>query len=188
MTSNALKSAILLDAMAVIVSDFDKEGDARKTEMRVFTVEYVIHAVDNCHTAGGGEIRVLNDATHIEKFHGASPSFVDALKRLRGEGDEQTWTKDACTSIDRDGDEFITVFASRKSGDALPGLDHGTYAVLGGTGKFKGFSAIGAYTWAITQSSGAELAATFTMEVMHKERRREADFAVSERAYSPIAA
>lgn len=176
MTSNTLKSAILLDAMAAIVPDFDTEGNARKNANKTFTIHYAYHPQGQCEVPGGGEIRVLEAARHLEKYRGESLSFIGALKDMPltagSEGGGMIWTKDACTSVDRDGDELITVFGSRNADHFEFGLDCGTYAVLGGTGKFKGFSATGAYACAMVQAPAGELAATFAMEVMHKECRR----------------
>ena len=188
MTSNLLKAAILLDAMAAIVPDFDIEGDAPKTVTKTFTVNCVYRPPGCCEARGTGEIRVFDDARHLEKYRGNSPSFVDALRDWRAEDGRQTWPEDACTSVDDDGDELITVFGSRNLRDVPPGSDRGTYAVMGGTGKFKGFSAFGDYVCTMTQSSGAGFAATYAMEVMRKDRRRDADGVASGPAYSPIAA
>ena len=188
MTSNLLKSAILLDAMAVIVPDFDAEGHAPKTVTETFTVSCVYRPPGCCEARGSGEIWVFDDARHLEKYRGKSPSFVEALNDWRREDGRQAWSEDACTPVDRDGDELITVFGSSNLGDVPPSLDRGTYAVLGGTGKFKGFSAFGAYACTATQSPGAGFAATYAMEVMRKDRRREADCVASGPAYSPIAA
>ena len=176
MTSNALKSAILLDAMAAIVPDFDTEGDAPANTKKTFTIHYVYHPLGYREVPGSGEIRVLEAGRHLEKYRGESPSFVGALKEMHRtagmEPSELAWSKNACASVDRDGDELITIFGSRNLDPVQPGLDCGTYAVLGGTGKFKGFSATGAYSCAMAPAPAGELAATFAMEVMHKECRR----------------
>ena len=175
MTSNTLKSAILLDAMAAIVPDFDTAGDTPHTANKTFAIHYAYQPGHDGEPLGTGEITVLESAGHLQTYRGESPSFIGALKDMRHAAGTDTgevpWMKVACTSVDRDGDELITVFGPRTHDYVQQGLDCGTYVVLGGTGKFKRFSATGAYACATAQAPAGELAATFAMEVIHKEWR-----------------
>ena len=114
MTSNALKSAILLDAMAAIVPDFDAEGDDLARARKTFTIRFVYHFFAYREAQGGGEMRVLEAGKDLDTYRGASPSFVGALDDMRrtaaASTGERSWTQNTCASIDKDGDELITVF------------------------------------------------------------------------------
>ena len=176
MTSNLLKSAILLDAMAAIVPGFGAVSDVPGTAKKNFTIHYHYLPIGHSDVQGAGEIRVVESEGHLETYRGQSPAFIGALNGTRQAADRCTtelpWMKDAWTSVDSDGDELITLFGSSHADNVRPGLDCGTYVVLGGTGKFKRFSATGAYACATAQAAAGEVVATFAMELMHKGRHQ----------------
>lgn len=188
MTRNALKFAILLDAMTAIMPNFETDVGGQGSRASTFKVEFISRSCGRGEGAASGEIRVFDDAANAEKFTVAATSLLAAREALQGEGGDLTRPDSACTATDLDGDELIAVFSSRDPSAAAQGFDRGTYAVLGGTGKFKGLAATGAYACSADLTSRAAFSAMFSLEVMRKPCSRGTQSSVSEASYSPMAA
>jgi hypothetical protein len=103
MTSNALKSAILLDAMAAIVPDFDNASDTPQTTKKTFAIHYAYQPGHHDEPLGTGEITVLESAGQLETYRGESPTFIGALDDMRHGADTDTgevpWMKDAILTM-----------------------------------------------------------------------------------------
>lgn len=122
---------------------------------------------------GVGKITVLEAAGKFGNFKGDSVSFKGDLKAkchmVSIEANGKTWTEGACASADADGDLLFATFDLRNLDKSQPKMDCGSYVTTGGTGKFKGLSATGAYTCALVETPKGAPAGSFAMDVSHNE-------------------
>ena len=173
MTRNSFKTAIALGALAVFAPNVATAGDTPKKGSRTFTIHYVYRPVGYSEVPGVGKITVLEASGQLENIKGESPPFKDAIKNkcqmVSIEAGGKTWTDGACVAADGDGDLVLATFDSRNLDKSQPKMDCGSYVDTGGTGKFKGFSATGAYTCAMAEAPKGEPAGSFAMDISHVE-------------------
>ena len=176
MTSNFIKTAIAVCALATTASYFASAADAPKKGNRTFTIHYVYHPVGYSEVPGVGKITTLEASGQIENIKGESPPFKDNMKfkcqMVSIEAGGKGWTEGACVTTDGDGDMAFATFDSRTprgADKALEKMDCGSYADTGGTGKFKGFTATGAYSCVMAEAPKGEPAGSFAMDISHVE-------------------
>lgn len=176
MTRNSIKTAIAFCTLALFAPNVTAAADAPKKGSRTFTIHYVYHPVGYSEVPGVGKITTLEASGQIENIKGESPPFKDAIKNkcqmISIEAAGKTWTEGACVAADGDGDLVFATFDSRspRGPDAsLAKMDCGSYVDTGGTGKFKGFAATGAYSCVLAEASKGEPAGSFAMDISHVE-------------------
>lgn len=176
MTSSIFKSAILAVTAAALASGFALAADTPKKGSKTFTIHYVYHPVGYSEVPNVGKITMLEASGQVADIKGESVTFKDALKSkcqmVSIESAGKAWTEGGCVVSDGDGDLFFSTFDSRAprgADKALEKMDCGVYATSGGTGKFKGFSATGAYSCAMAEAPKGEPAGSFAMNVSHIE-------------------
>ena len=119
MTSNFIKTAIAVCALATTASYFASAADAPKKGNRTFTIHYVYHPVGYSEVPGVGKITTLEAAGQIENIKGESPPFKDNMK-----------VKCQMVSIEAGGKGVSTgLHAARLSGGS-PGVLQGTYTYI----------------------------------------------------------
>ena len=176
MNSNSIKSAIALCALAVFAPNAAPAADAPKKGNKTFTIHYVYHPVGYSEVPGVGKITTLESVGQIENIKGETPPFKDTMKTkcqmVSIEASGKAWTEGACTTTDGDGDLFFATFDSRTprgADKALEKMDCGSYVTTGGTGKFKGVAATGAYSCTMAEAPKGEPAGSFAMDIAHVE-------------------
>ena len=173
MTRNLLRTTVVICIAAFATPDGANSGDAPKKGMKTFDIHYVYHPVAYSEVPGVGKITVMESAGEFETYKGESVKFAGALKNkcqmVSIESGGKAWTEGACVSTDADGDHFFATFDSRNLDASQPKLNCGSYVVTGGTGKFKGMSATGAYACAMAEAPKGEPAGSFAMDVAHIE-------------------
>ena len=186
MTRNSFKMAIALGALAVFAPNVATAGDAPKKGSKTFTIHYVYHPIGYSEVPGVGKITTLESSGQAADMKGESVAFTGALKSkcqmVSIESAGKAWTEGGCVVTDGDGDLFFATFDSRTprgADKALDKMDCGSYVDTGGTGKFKGFSATGAYSCAMADAPKGEPAGSFAMDISHVENWQMTDVAAA---------
>lgn len=176
MTSKVLKAAIVLGATAAFAAGVASAGDASKKGSGSFVIHYIYHPIGYSEVPGVGKITALEASGKWVEHKGDHVAYKGQLSTkchmVSIETSGKTWTEGACTTADGDGDLLFATFNSRspRGADAsLAKMDCGAYVTTGGTGKFKGFSATGAYSCAMAEAPKGGPAGSFAMVVSHVE-------------------
>ena len=173
MTSNLLKAAFFLGAVAAFAPVAAVSGEAPKKGNKTFDIQYVYRPVGYSEVPGVGKITVLESIGKAANLKGDSVPFKDGFtskcQMVSIEAGGKTWTEGACVVNDGDGDLIFSTFDSRNLDTLQPKLNCGSYVSTGGTGKFKGFSAAGAYSCAMAEAPKDAPAGGFAMVVAHNE-------------------
>ena len=176
MTSTFFKTALLLVSAGALSCGIALAADSPKKGSKTFNIHYIYHPVGYAEVPGVGKITTLESSGQAANIKGESVPFKDGLKSkcqmVSIEAAGKSWTEGACAVSDGDGDLLFSTFDSRTSrgaDKALDKMDCGSYVTSGGTGKFKGFSATGAYACAMAEAPKGEPAGSFAMDVAHVE-------------------
>jgi hypothetical protein len=177
------KTAILFGAMQAVLFGPAAAGDVPKKGSQTFTIHYVYHPIGYSEVSGVGKITALEAIGRWGNINGDHVAFSGDLSTkchmVSIEASGKTWTEGACTTADGDGHLLFATFDSRNLDKSQPKMDCGSYVTSGGTGKFKGISATGAYTCVMVETPKGEPAGSFAMDVSHVENWQMLDMSQS---------
>lgn len=173
MMKNSIKTALLFGAVAACASGLALAADAPKKGSGTFVIHYVYRPIGYSEVPGVGKITALEATGKWTEHNGDHVSYKGELgtkcHMVSIEANGKTWAEGACTTADADGDLFFATWDSRNLDKSQPKMDCGSYVTTGGTGKFKGLSATGAYACVMAEAPKGEPAGSFAMDVSHVE-------------------
>ena len=173
MTNKVIKAALVLGVVAALAPAAAMAGDAPKKGSKTFDIQYVYKPVGYSEVPGVGKITVLEAVGKAANLKGELNPYKDGYtskcQMVSIEAGGKTWSEGACVVNDGDGDRLFSTFDSRNLDASQPKLNCGSYVTTGGTGKFKGFTAKGAYSCAMVEAPKDVPAGGFAMDIAHNE-------------------